>query len=104
MKPVQISALPAAPTPLGGKARTLVDQPALRLVNLLLEPEETVQTHTAPVDVVFIIEEGSGRVLAGGQELAFESGDMIICPAGLERAVKAGSSGARLLVVRAPNL
>lgn len=104
MKTEKISALPAVPTPLGGRARTLVDQPALRLVSLLLEPDEAVQAHTAPVDVVFIIEEGSGRILAGEGSLAFQSGEIIVCPAGQGRAIQAGPSGARLLVARAPNL
>lgn len=92
-----------APTPLGGKARQLVDRLELRLVNLLLEAGETVAEHSAPVEVVFLVLEGAGSISAGEDRVAVEKGQFLTCPAGIMRSVEAGREGLNLLVVRAPN-
>lgn len=91
------------PTPLGGKARKLVDRAELRLVNLLLEPGETVEKHSAPVEVVFLVLEGSGSILAGETWVTVARGQFLACPGGLIRSVKAGHEGMSILVARAPN-
>ena len=99
-----INHLPAESTPLGGAARRLVDKPELRLVNLELKPGEVVKSHLAPVEVVFIVLAGSGQVLVENETHSLAAGEMLVCPAGTNRSLRADiDQGLNLLVVRAPN-
>ncbi|MGE5405466.1 MAG: cupin domain-containing protein [Candidatus Saccharibacteria bacterium] len=104
MNPININELPLHPTPLGGQSRMLADRPDLRLVNLLLQPGEIVKSHTAPIEVVFIIQEGSGRLTADGKAVDVTAGQMLSCPPDIAREVQAGAEGLNLLVIRVPNL
>ncbi len=103
VKVQNISDIPVQATPLGGVSRMLVDQPELRLVNLLLKAGETVGEHVAEVEVVFIIQKGSGLISAGGETAAFGAGQILVCPAGLIRSMTAGLEGTDIMVIRAPN-
>ncbi|MEQ8175896.1 MAG: cupin domain-containing protein [Syntrophomonadaceae bacterium] len=103
MEAMNLTKLDLAPTPLGGKARQLVDRLELRLVNLILEAGETVDKHSAPVEVVFLVLEGYGTISAGENRVLVEKGQFLCCPPGIMRSVAAGPEGLSLLVVRAPN-
>jgi len=92
-------------TPLGGNARLLVSNPNLRLVNLIVLPGERVSSHTAPVDVVFLVMEGQGSVIVANEKQKVVQGQIFTCPADLEREIVADSGTTlSLLVIRAPNL
>ncbi len=103
MRKETILDIPAAATPLGGRARQLVDNPDVRIVNLELKPGEEVKSHLAPVDVVFIVISGTGQVKLEDDFLELLEGQMLVCPTGLERSIQAGDEGLNLIVVRAPN-
>lgn len=103
MEAAYLTELEPALTPLGGKARQLVERSELRLVNLILEAGETVDRHSAPVEVVFLVLEGSGSISAGEDRVAVEKGQFLCCPPGIMRSIKAGREGLSLLVIRAPN-
>jgi quercetin dioxygenase-like cupin family protein len=97
--------IPLEATPLGGNARLLISNPQLRLVNLILSPGERVLSHTAPVEVVFLVMEGQGSVIVGNEKHEINQGQMFTCPADLEREIIADAGTAlKLLVIRAPNL
>lgn len=70
MEAAYLTEVELALTPFGGKARQLVERPELRLVNLILEAGETVDRHSAPVEVVFLVLEGSGSISAGENRVA----------------------------------
>lgn len=103
MEAVYLDQMTLTPTSLGGMARQLVDRLELRLVNLVLEPGEIVEKHRAPVEVVFLVLAGFGRISAGEDCVAVEQGQFLICPPEIMRSVEAGQEGLNLLVVRAPN-
>lgn len=103
MEAMNLTELALAPTPLGGKARQLVNRLELRLVNLILEVGETVEKHSAPVEVIFLVLDGSGTIITEENRIAVEKGQFLSCPPGIMRSVKAGPEGLSLLVVRAPN-
>lgn len=104
MKPVFINDLHLEATPLGGQARTLISNPELRLVNLLLEAGEQVGVHSAPVEVVFIALEGRATVLIEDQTRVIETGQFMACPADSNRSIKNdGEDRLSLLVIRTPN-
>lgn len=105
MKTSRLDSFPMTPTPLGGSSRMLASNPELRLVNLLLLPGETVSSHSAPVEVVFLVLEGQGKVKVAGEQHEIKKGEIFSCPPDLEREFEANSDiGLSLLVVRAPNL
>lgn len=98
-----INEIPLKATPLGGRARQLVATPDLRLVNLLLRAGEKVDRHKAPVEVVFLVMSGEGRIYVDDRIIELQEGQILRCPAGAGRSLKAGEKGLSLLVVRAPN-
>jgi len=102
---ILIKDLPLEATPLGGNARLLISNPQLRLVNLILSPGERVLSHTAPVEVVFLVMEGQGSVIVANEKHEIMKGQIFTCPPDLERELVADSgSTLNLLVIRAPNL
>ncbi|MGE5396761.1 MAG: cupin domain-containing protein [Chitinophagales bacterium] len=102
MKPLNLKDLILELTPLGGKARLLVNSPELRLVNLCLEAGETVAEHSVDIDVVFLALNGRGIVTVDGSEIEIIEGQYMVCPAGAKRKVES-ESGLSLLVIRSPN-
>ncbi|HWP98334.1 MAG TPA: cupin domain-containing protein [Syntrophomonadaceae bacterium] len=96
--------MPLVATPLGGRARQLVFTPNLRLVNLVLSAQEEVESHNAPVEVVFLVLSGKGRVFVDQDSVEVEAGQMLRCPPEAMRRIEAGQEGLNLLVIRAPNL
>lgn len=105
MNNIFIKDLPLEATPLGGNARLLVSNPQLRLVNLLLSPGEKVLSHTAPVEVVFMVIEGQGSVIVANEKHSIMQGQIFTCPSHLERELAADAGAAlNLLVIRTPNL
>jgi len=103
MKKTRIAEIHEESTPLGGLARTLINQPDLRLVVLRVPAGEQVGEHIAPVEVVFVALGGSGTIYAGGEAIIIEAGEMASCPAGYPRTIRAGDGDLELLVIRAPN-
>ena len=101
MKHIFLKDLELQPTQYGGRSRVLFCNPDLRVANLVLEPGESVSSHTAPVEVVFIVLAGSGRIAAGDQEMEIGEGEAVICPPGVPRSIAAAAAESlNLLVVR----
>lgn len=93
------------PTPLGGQSRMLREVPELRLVNLYVPCGEEVLLHRAPVEVVFLVREGSGTVIVEGVPYLVAKDSYLVCPADKERSILADQGvDLDLLVIRCPNL
>jgi len=102
---VFIRDIPLEATPLGGNACLLVSNPHLRLVNLILSAGERVLSHSAPVEVVFVVMEGQGSVIVAHEKHEIMQGQIFTCPADMERELVADSGTTlNLLVIRTPNL
>jgi quercetin dioxygenase-like cupin family protein len=100
-----IKEVPLEATALGGNARLLVMNPNLRLVNLIVSAGDRVSSHTAPVDVVFLVMEGRGSVIVANEKHEIMQGQIFTCPSDLDREIMADSgTDLSLLVIRAPNL
>ena len=101
---LRMEEVPLQPTPLGGKARIIIEKPEVKLVNLVLEAGDKVLAHDAPVDVIFIVHEGRGSMLVEKENVLIEAGQVVMVPAGLSRQINADKDeGIELLVVRSPN-
>lgn len=105
MRIINIDELPQQATPLGGKARILAENPHLKLVKLHVEAGQRVDNHSAPVDVLFIVLEGMGRITVDSETEQVAAGQLLICPADAERSIEAAvGSSLDILVARCPNL
>ena len=101
---LRMEEMPLQPTPLGGKARIIIEKPEVKLVNLVVEAGDKVLAHDAPVDVIFIVLEGRGSMLVEKENVLIEAGQVAMVPAGLSRQINADKDeGLKLLVVRSPN-
>lgn len=96
--------IPLQPTPLGGKARILLENEHVKVVNLVLQPGEQVASHPAEADALFIAIHGTGTLQAGNESISMVKGSMLACPAGIPRSIIAGENeGLEFLVVRYPH-
>lgn len=93
---------PSGLSPRGLAAEKLVDMPAAVVMRLALKPYEEVAPHATPVDVLFYIESGAGRISIGSEDEPVDEGDLIVSPKEIPHGLAAGPKGMTLLVVKAP--
>lgn len=104
MEIIRIAEQPIRPTPRGVKARPLVDRPAVNVMNLLLSPGQEVPTHVTPVDVLFHVIEGKGKVTIGAEIAEVTAGDIVVSPAHIPHALQADTASSfSVLVIKTPN-
>lgn len=104
MEIIRIAEQPLKKTPRGVKARQVVDRPTVNVVNLVLAPGEEVPTHVTPVDVLFHVIEGTGKVIIGDETADVAAGDVVVSPAHIPHALKAdGRDNFGVLVIKTPN-
>ena len=95
-------AQPVGRSPRGVAAQKLVDIPAAAVMRLALKPGEEVAPHATPVDVLFYIESGSGRVEIGEETANVSAGDLIVSPKDIPHGLAGGPRGMMLLVIKVP--
>ncbi|MGE5405702.1 MAG: cupin domain-containing protein [Candidatus Saccharibacteria bacterium] len=104
MKIITINEEQLKETPRGVQGRPLVDLPDVHLMNLVLAPSQKVPVHTTPVDVLFHVVEGRGRVTIGEETQAVKAGQIVISPAHIPHALEADEeSSFEVLVYKTPN-
>ncbi|MCC7157835.1 MAG: cupin domain-containing protein [Bryobacterales bacterium] len=83
------------PVLLGGSAN-------MKAVLTCLEPGQFIPVHRPGVDMLLVVLEGEGRVVAGEREEAAQPGTTVFVPAGEARGLKAESRLLALHVVSPP--
>ena len=83
------------PVVLGGSAR-------MKAVLTCLEPGQFIPVHRPGVDMLLVVLEGEGRVVAGDREEIAQTGTAVFVPAGEARGLKAESRLVALHVVSPP--
>lgn len=82
-------ALPIAAGP--GEPRevhVLVDEPALKLVTIVLRRGTVLPEHRSPVPVTIQALEGAGTVSAGGERLRIDAGNAVVLHPGVPHSVE----------------
>ncbi|HEY7388781.1 MAG TPA: cupin domain-containing protein [Bryobacteraceae bacterium] len=74
----------------------------MKVVITCLEPGQFIPVHRPGVDMVLLVLEGEGRVVAGEQEEAAHPGATVFVPAGEMRGLKAQTRMVALHVVSPP--
>lgn len=74
----------------------------MKAVLTCLEPGQFIPVHRPGVDMLLIVLEGEGQVIAGDQQAAAGPGTVVFVPAGEARGVKAATRLVALHVVSPP--
>jgi len=91
------------PNPHGVDVRKLYDKDSAQVVHIKLLPGEGLKPHKTPVDVFFVVLEGTPTIQVGEEEIVCEKDNLIESPAHVVHNIRnASESVARILVVKAP--
>ncbi|TYB35105.1 MAG: cupin domain-containing protein [Flexistipes sinusarabici] len=89
----------------GIKAKQLLKNDDVQIMNLILKPGEAVPEHSVPVYVFFYIVEGSGTLKIGDEENVVSAGDIIPCPRNTVMSLKADQDETFVVLnVKTPSL
>ena len=86
----------------GVKARTLVDHPDAIIKTLILDANQAIETHQAPVAVTFFVLEGSGIITIGDTPHDVAPWHCLECPKNTPMSIQAGSNGMQFLNIKTP--
>ncbi len=70
------------------EVRALVDEPALKLVSIVLRGGTVLPTHHSAVPVTIMALQGSGAVVVGSERLRLDSTHAVVLAAGVPHAVE----------------
>lgn len=86
-------------------ARTLVDHEHATIKQLYLEAGQTIPEHQVPLDVTFIILNGSGTIRIGEEQEEIKAYDVILCPKNTKMSVQAAkNSELSFLNIKTPGI
>lgn len=91
--------------PRGIIVKQLVKHKNASVMNLVLEPGDTVPEHKVPVDVFFYVVSGQGTIKIGDEEAGVKERDIIVCPVDTMMSLRA-DQGKQFVVlnVKTPSL
>lgn len=80
-------------------SKLLHDSERCRVVLFCLEPGQEVPPHQSTSEVIFYGVAGRGKVLVDAEEIAMESGTVVVCPPRLPHGLKAETRTTILAVI-----
>lgn len=103
MKVIKYQEQEINPNPHGVDVRKLYDKESAQVVHITLQPGESLKPHKTPIDVFFVVLEGTPTIQVGDEELVCEKDNLVESPAHIVHNIRnASESVARILVVKAP--
>ncbi|HEX7585632.1 MAG TPA: cupin domain-containing protein [Prolixibacteraceae bacterium] len=91
------------PNPHGVDVRKLYDKESAQVMHITLQPGEGLKPHKTPVDVFFVVLEGTPTIQVGEEEEICQKDSLIESPAHIVHNIfNASERIARILVVKAP--
>lgn len=101
---IRPSEVPTSKNPRGEEVRFLIDREPVSVVMLTLPPGGSVPMHKTPVDVLFHIVGGEGKVHVGEDSAQVEAGDIVVSPAEIPHGLNAGERlQLEVLIIKTPN-
>jgi len=98
--PSRVVDLPGVPGPGNPReVRVLVDEPALKLVSIVLRAGTVLPTHHSGVPVTIIALQGSGTVVSGAERLRLDPTHAVVLAVGVPHAVEPEAGGELVLLV-----
>lgn len=103
MNIVDMKTVPAMPNPHNVNAARVYDSEHAQAVHIALKPGEALKKHITPVDVFFVVLEGTGRVEIGEEKREVGPDSLIESPARIPHSWANESDALlRILVVKTP--
>lgn len=103
MKVIRFQDQERHPNPHGVDVRKLYDKESAQVSHITLQPGEGLKPHKTPVDVFFVVLEGTPTILVGEEEVVCEKDNLIESPAHIVHNITNNSDHiTRILVVKAP--
>jgi mannose-6-phosphate isomerase-like protein (cupin superfamily) len=103
MKVIKFQDQEIHPNPHGVDVRKLYDKESAQVSIITLEPGEGLKPHKTPVDVFFVVLEGTPVIQVGDEEELCEKDTLIESPTNIVHNIfNPTQSIARILVVKAP--
>jgi len=99
---IRMDSIPLQTSPVGVRVRKLYETPDVRIMNLVIEPGQTVPEHSAPVDAFFYVVDGSGEITIGGTPFRVTATDILPCPAGTPMSLRAIDETFAVLNIKTP--
>jgi quercetin dioxygenase-like cupin family protein len=91
------------PNPHGVDVRKLYDKESAQVMHITLEPGEGLKPHKTPVDVFFVVLEGTPVIQVGDEEEICEKDTLVESPAHIVHNIyNPTQNTARILVIKAP--
>lgn len=84
-------------------SRKLISLPQISIMELSLTPKQFIPPHTVPVEVVFLVQSGTGELRIGTEYVSVQKGDLVHCPRDMAMEVQAGTEGLKLLNIKTPH-
>lgn len=89
--------------PHGVDAKKMYDKPEAMISHITLAPGESMKKHATPVDVIFYVLEGTGKVLIGEETKEVGKDTLIESPKDIvHNWYNEGSEPLRFLVIKTP--
>lgn len=90
--------------PHGLDAREVYHHEHAQIMHLMIEPGKTVKPHKTPVDVIFVVLEGTAEFHIGDESQTAKQEAIIHSPANIPHSINNnGNELVRLLVIKTPN-
>lgn len=87
------------------KAQTLADHRNTTIKALYLDKGQAIPIHQFPLDVTFIVLEGHGEIMIGGEIQKLKPMDVVLCPPNTKMSVQADqTSSLYFLNIKTPGL
>lgn len=93
-----LDAAPPLKNDAGLDARLVLDKEDVQVVHFTLQPGQTIEPHSLPLHVCFLVLEGEGEITIERETVRARTGMLVDCPPNLQRSWKAGA-GAPLRAV-----
>jgi quercetin dioxygenase-like cupin family protein len=103
MNSVKVSDLPKFDNPHGLEVKQVYNSPQAQVMHLNLKPGQGMKAHASPLNIVFYVLEGRGKVETDGESIEVGQDTVIESPANsLHRLEAASDSALRVLVIKTP--
>lgn len=102
MAVIRLDRIPLGRTPFGVSFRPVYETPHVKVMNLILDPGQSVPEHSAPVDAFFLVLSGSGEITVAGVPHPVRAPDLLPVPAGAPMSLRATGERFEVLNIKTP--
>lgn len=105
MEIIKMSEIAGTKNHRGIMSKKLIQHQHTTVMNLILQPEESIPEHSVGVDVFFYVVSGKGTIHIGEEKAKVVEKDIVLCPANTSMALQADQGeGFEVLNVKTPSI